>query len=83
MGTPESELTLTNLIRELWPILDVDERNAIATARKMLSVPETWEDNAGVRTETSYRGEAQAALRELSTSLRAKHPREALHKSTS
>lgn len=74
MGTPESELTLTNLIRGLWPILDGDERDAIATARQTLSVPETWEDNSGVRTETSYRGQAHAALRELSISLRAKHP---------
>ena len=58
MPKETSEMTLSDLIRELWPTLSVEDRETIATAKTKLEMIDTWSRTPAGRWETNHHGEA-------------------------
>jgi hypothetical protein len=74
MSKAPEEMSLHDLIRELWPNLDVRDREEIAQAEQKLGTIDTWSEGPAGRTETNYHGEAYEYLKVLSHKLRQAHP---------
>ena len=70
----KDEMTLSDMLKALWPKLSPEDRESAVLAEEKLKRVDTFSDSPAGHSETNFHGEAYAELSRIAHKLRAQEP---------